>query len=150
MCLRNLLRFTLAAARLAFVAAGGCHREWPCFHGHRFACSRNCEVEFAPARRPMDHRVGAGRQRTLEPDHHNPLGHWGGAKPGQFGAGKKRGRGVQEALMVLLVSGTAFTPRRILRRNGDKCDQPRSKQQPEIVGNGRKWSLRLPHPDYLN
>jgi len=94
------------------------------------------------------HGIGAGR--TLEPDHHNPLGHWGGAKPGQFGAGKKRGRGVQEALMVLLVSGTAFTPRRILRRNGDKCDQPRSKQQPEIVGNGRKWSLRLPHPDYLN
>jgi hypothetical protein len=46
------------------------------------------------------HRIGAGRKRTLEPDQHNPLGHWGGAKPGQFGAGKKRGRGVQGALMA--------------------------------------------------
>ena len=33
--LAQLLRFTLAAARLAFIAAGACHREWPCFH--RFA-----------------------------------------------------------------------------------------------------------------
>src|ERR1700704_2197087 len=35
--------------RVAFVAVGACHREWPCFHGHRFACSRDCEVESAPA-----------------------------------------------------------------------------------------------------
>jgi hypothetical protein len=58
------------------------------------------------------HHISAGRQRTLEPDQHNSLGHWRGSKPGQFGAGKKRGRGVQEALMVLRVSGSAFTRRR--------------------------------------
>src|ERR1700730_16103529 len=43
--LAQLLRFTLAAARLAFIAAGACHREWPCFH--RFAIQEPVKLNLS-------------------------------------------------------------------------------------------------------
>src|ERR1700730_2549610 len=49
--------------RFALVAAGACHREWPSFYGHRFACSKNCEVESAQARVPWTETICSSPRR---------------------------------------------------------------------------------------